>query len=363
MVKPEKIKNIEILRFLFILSIISCHLRDTLKLFFDSIPWYQILHGSFAQSHRPVDYFFIIAGFFLFMTTDFRQNFCDFAKNKLIRMMPLVIFSVFLFWVFSLFTPIQFPKFEFVFTLLSINCVGLTFKGSINAAAWFVSALFWSMCFYFYLYKITDKKWFNLICACLIFFCYSMYINTTGKMFLNVYSVFNKGILRAFAGIGVGYFISMIYKDNIESIKNWSLNIWQKLGFTVMEGFLLCWLLYYTFLHHFRYKNFLILILAFIGLFWLFLIKKGWISKLLDNNISVFLGQFTFSIFLTHLLVIILWKRCWCETHQSWVIVNPILNLFIVYTVSILFGVLTFYLFEKPITKYLKNKFCARIKA
>ena len=358
-----KLKNIEFLRFIFILSIISVHLRKGLKLFADSIPLYADLFEKFQYAAKPVDYFFIIAGFFLFLKTDFSQKFIDFAKNKLIRLMPVVIFSVFLFWIVSLFTTTTFPKFEHIFTLLALNGVGLTLKGSINVATWFVSALFWTMCFYFYLYKIIDKKWFNLICACMIFFCYSMYLHITiDELYKNVYYVINKGVLRAFAGIGVGYFISMIYKDNIETIKNWTLNIWQKICFTAAEGYLLGWVVWYTFLHRMRYDNFLILILGFIGVFILFLMKKGWVSQFLDNNFSVFLGQFTYSIFLTHTLFTKLWKIYLCQGNPQWVIANPILNLVVVYAVSILFGVLTYYLYEKPVTKYLKNKFCAKIK-
>ena len=358
---PEKLKNIEFLRFVFILSIISVHIRKPLKMFFDSIPYYQTLYDNFCYAAKAVDYFFIIAGFFLFLKTDFSQKFLDFAKNKLIRLMPVVIFSIFLFWIVSLFTTITFPKFEYIFTLLALNGVGLTLKNSINVATWFVSALFWTMCFYFYLYKIIDKKWFNLVCACIVFFCYSMSVHTSGEVYSNIAYVFNRGLLSAFAGIGVGYFISLIYKDNIETIKNWTLNIWQKLCFTIAEGYFLGWLVWYTFLHKMKCDNYLILILGFIVVFILFLMKKGWVSQVLNNNFSVFLGQFTFSIFLTHTLFTKLWRIYLCQANPQWVIANPILNLVIIYAVSIMFGVLTYYLYEKPVTKYLKNKFCAKI--
>ena len=353
----EKLKNIEFLRFLFILSIISVHIRKPLKMFFDNIPYYQTLYDNFRYASKAVDYFFIIAGFFLFFKTDFSQRFVDFAKHKLIRLMPMVIFSLVLCGILSMFTPIGYSFNEGIFSILTLGNVGLTRQYPPIGATWFISALFWTMCFYFYFYKIADKRWFNLICACTIFFCYAMYLNSSGQCHFNVAYVFNRGMIRAFAGIGIGYFISMIYKENIETIKNWSLNIWQKICFTAAEGYLLCWLLWHTFLHHMKYDNFLILILGFIGLFILFLMKKGWISQILNNNFSVFLGQFTFSIFLTHMLITKLWKIYICEGHSEWVIANPILNIFGVYAVSILFGILAFYLFEKPVTRYLKKIF------
>ncbi len=96
--------------------------------------------------------------------------------------------------------------------------VGLLRNGSIPAS-WFVSSLFWGLSFYFYLYKIVEKKVFNLITACIIFFCYSMWIHSEGLQYINVAYVFNIGMIRAFAGIGTGYFLSMIYKDNIQKVK------------------------------------------------------------------------------------------------------------------------------------------------
>ena len=73
-----------------------------------------------------------------------------------------------------------------------------------------------------------------------------MWIHSEGLQYINVAYVFNIGMIRAFAGIGTGYFLSMIYKDNIQKVKEMTLNIWQKLLFTASEIYLFffCILLY-----------------------------------------------------------------------------------------------------------------------
>jgi peptidoglycan/LPS O-acetylase OafA/YrhL len=96
------------------------------------------------------------------------------------------------------------------------------------------------------------------------------------------------------------------------------------------------------------------MIITFIGLLGLFLAKKGFLTRFLDNKFSVFLGQFTFSIFVTHAFVIKLWSIC---AHKNVFIVNPTITFLLVYVSIVLFGVLTYYLVEKPTSKYFKNKF------
>lgn len=351
------IKNIEILRFLFSLTIICVHIKGMiLKPLAEQIPFYQMLIDNFRYAHLPVDFFFIIAGFFLFLKTDFLQSFWSFAIKKLIRLMPVVFYIIILYWFVSLFTPIKFLMYDNVFFLLNIGNCGLTFKYGNNDSLWFVSALFWGMSFYFYLYKLIDKQKFNFVTACIIFFCYAMWLHSTGSNFENNYYVFNRGMLRALAGIGIGYFISNIYKENIEYIKAISLNIFQKFVITFAEVFLFCFIFKYTCFHRMNYNNPLILIVAFIGLFVLFLGERGYFSELLDNNISVFLGKFAYSIFITHFLIKDLWGKVFYKECLDWVIVHPYTNIVCLYLTIILFGVFTYYFVEKPAVKFLKEK-------
>ena len=350
----QKIKNIEMLRFLFILSIVTCHLNPTN--FVKNVVIYDNFQNCTHWAWLAVDFFFIISGFFLFCKTDFQQNIIDFAKNKLIRLLPTVWGVLLIIFVISLFTPLQWRAHENLFTILNIQNVGLTLQNGNIGPAWFVSSLFWGMCFYFYLYKNVSKEIFNLITACLIFVCYSIYIHVPNHWNIINYGYFiNMGMVRAFAGLGIGYFISLFYKKYSDTLKYKFNSIKAKFLFSILEIYLFGTLFYYLCFYYTKYKNFLFVIILFILLFICFLAKKGIISNLFDNNISVFWGRFTYSIFLTHVLVKDLWEIYILKAHQVFAVSNPIINLISVYIVTVLVGILTYYSIERPCAMLCKK--------
>lgn len=354
----EKIKNIEFLRFIFALIIVYFHFGGSIfKPFVNQIPFYNTGLENCLNAYMPVWFFFIISGFFLFLKIDKTQDYIDFAKKKLIRFMPIILFTLLLCFIASLFTPYTFLKYENIFTLLNLQCCGLTFRHGNLGVSWFISVLFWTISFYFYLYKCVDKKLFNLIVACIVFFCYAMIIHHKGmSAYKNIYYVLNYGMLIGFANVGLGYFISNIYKENIEKIKNKTFNICQTLFCTAIEIYTFIFLFYYMCMHKLNYNNStLLFIIIFSILLWMFLIKKGYLSRLLNNDLSVFLGQFSFSIFIMHAFIIDIWKICIYNNYPQWVIQHPVANIIILSTIIIFSGVLAYYLVEKPATKYLKK--------
>lgn len=358
MQQSGKIKNIEFLRIVFAFIITLVHMKTGfLKILHNSVSLYNDIIENIGYAGIAVDFFFIISGFFLFLRTDFSQNFINFAVKKFLRLMPLVFYSFILYMIITSFTPIKFIKYNSILSLLSISNCGLTIGYGNNDCIWYISALFWTMNFYFYLYKIIDIKRFNLFSACTIFFCYAFWIHSHGSNPSNIYYFINRGLLRAFGGVGIGYFIATLYKDYNNKITSISLNLWQKLLFTGLEIYLFCFLIYYMSLHKLHSNTPTILIVAFIGLFILFLIKKGYFSKLLENNFSVFLGRYSYAIFMTHFLICDIWKSVICKSRYDWIIAHPELNLIIFYIAIISFGVFTYHFVEIPVAKFLKRKY------
>lgn len=353
----QKIKNIEALRFLFILSIIACHFRTLISDNFLNVPIYKYFYDGTGWLGLPVDFFFIISGFFLFANIDYSQGFLNFAIKKLKRLMPTVLGVLLISFIVSLFTPYKWISHENLFAIFNIQNVGLTLQLGNNPSSWFVSSLFWVMCFYFYLGKIVPQKVFNFITACLIFICYSIFVHVPSKLHLvNYYYFINIGMVRALAGIGVGYFVRMLYNDYSEVIKLQFNTLKSKIIFSALEIYLFFTLFYYLCFHASSYNNVLFEVIIFFLLFICFLIHKGILSKLLENNLSVFLGQFTYSIFLSHYLIKDLWNIYIMNKCQHFVIYHPIVNIVSIFIVSILVGMLTYYLIEKPSAKFLKGK-------
>ena len=244
-----------------------------------------------------------------------------------------------------------------MFAILNIQNVGWTLQLGNNSSSWFVSSLFWGMCFYFYLGKIVSQKVFNFVTACLVFICYAIFVHVPSKLHLvNYYYFINIGMVRALAGIGLGYFVRMLYNDYSEVLKSQFNTLKSKIIFSALEIYLFFTMFYYLCFHASSYNNVLFEVIIFLLLFICFLLHKGILSKLLENNVSSFLGKFTYSIFLSHYLIKDLWNIYIMNKCQHFVIYHPIINIVSIFIVSIIVGMLTYYLIEKPSAKFLKNR-------
>ncbi|MBQ8634874.1 acyltransferase [bacterium] len=307
-------KNIEMLRFLFMLSIIANHLNQGVTSIHTEIPIYKNFIEFTFWSWIPVDFFFVIAGFFMFLKSDFSKTFTSFAINKLKRFMPTILFVLLITYILSLLTPLEWLKYENLFTILNIQNLGLTLDNGNIPPSWFVSSLFWSMCFYFYLFKITKKETFNLITVCLTIACYAIFVRVPEYWnIINYHYFINMGMVRGLAGIGMGYILCLLYQNNSQKIKDFNPSYWLKILITILEIYIFKILFSYLCFYSFSYDNILYLVILFIFLFSLFIMKKGLLTQMLDNNFSVFLGKYTYSIFIVHYLIKDLWKNTYVK--------------------------------------------------
>jgi peptidoglycan/LPS O-acetylase OafA/YrhL len=97
-------------------------------------------------------------------------------------------------------------------------------------------------------------------------------------------------------------------------------------------------------------------IFVFSVLFYLFLIKKGGFSKLFENNLSVFLGRFSYSIYCIHPLMLAIFKSAIINKHQALFTTYQTLGYFLLIAVIVIVGVVLYYVFEKPVNKLLLPK-------
>ncbi len=352
-----RFKNIDLLRIIGALTIvynhiIHCTYMKTLSK--DSI----LLQEIFYKAHYSalwVPFFFIIAGFFLFHYIDYTMKFIDFFKKKVIRLLPVIVFAIVLYWFLSLFTPLVYRKYINIFTIFFLNSIGLTGKdmGNIHPV-WFVAVLFWLSNFYFYISKIYDKKYINLLMGVTPFFAYIFLLHTSGQVNLVFYNFIPRGILQGMGGIALGYWINEIYNLNKDNLKR-QLSKLEYFLYGCLEGYLLYYIVRNTVFHRLGFMNFMPLIFVFLGLFYLFLIKRGFVSRLLENNFSVILGRYSYSIFVVHIIVLdlistIIWKK-----HPVFTLNHVYLNIFIVLVSSFILGVIAYHLVEVPSNKFFKN--------
>lgn len=353
--QKQKIKNIEFLRFIFSIMIIYVHILQfsvyTYNLY-PEFPLYIKLYNKCLDSYLCVDYFFIVGGFFLYKTL-VKKNLStiEYAKKRFIRLWPLLALSIFLFWVLSLFNICKFYSYGNLLSLFFIydsffkeHLVDFYFN---NGCSWFICSLFWCSIFYHYLYKNFDKKTTNLIIALIVCYSYTTILNysegtITGVSFKTI-SGMSGGLLRGLGGLGLGYFIGMFWQNFGNKIQNFEIKSKLKadlvfLTVSALEIYIFIFLIYNSLFHQISYRNDFVLLLIFCILFVSFLAQKGLLSKLLDNNLSEYLGQYAYSIYIMQGIGLAI-ANYFIWNNQAFVLSHPYLNIATTILICILIGI------------------------
>ena len=329
--KTNKFKNIEFLRFFLAWVVVIHHLKSYLlnKNLFGDL--YIYLNKSSFNGDKAVDFFFIISGFFLIYGFNKNLSTFDFIKKKIIRLSPLMLFFNIIYLILSLFIKsIKYQTYDNILALFFLNI-----SGNLGEFAFFyILVFFWVSILYFYLLKHLEIKYVNLFS---IILALSICIPSSGV-----------------GGMGIGYFIGSIYKDNEDKIENMKFNKITTFFITLLEVFLFSWSVYYLLIHKISYKNNIIFILFFIILFILFLIKKGLFTKLLDDNLSVILGRYSYSIYITNFFILDMLKTFFW--HIDIIIIHPLLNVVMTMLLVLISSILVYHLVEKPSAEYLRRK-------
>ncbi len=343
-----KLKNIDFIRIIACVAIILFHLLYDSDL------------EVTKNGNKAVDLFFIIAGFCFVYKLNLKISLFEFIKHKIIRLYPVLIFAILLIGLLSLFGFTNLNLYNTVYMILGLSGTGLHNNlESINYLGhyWFCSSLLWVLAFYFYLVKNFDIKHVNLFTALAVFFCYSFILDARhgiiNGMTDNYYHVFNLGLMRAMGGIGIGYLIGNWYKSNLCKFESVKLNLIPKIFLSVLEFVCLYFVISNLTFHDVKCTNHFIFIIVYMALIILFLYKKGFVSRFLDKNIFVHLGKYTYSIFVTHFIVVnflcrLYWKYFW---NISALYVYPI-----IFIICILFGIITYHIIENPVIRYLNKK-------
>lgn len=342
-------KSVYCLRFIFALLIVFCHLFIITSVYSNPIFDFIDLHRRAAG--YAVNFFFILSGFFFAYTLDISQDTFVYIKKRLARLWPVVAFyTVCLICMDNWHMPAAEGDFYHrIYSLFLLNGIGLTNLN--DGVSWFVSALFFSSLFIFYLYKSFSNKIANFVLGIIVLFCFIILANAGDIPSLHytvLYKVFPIPILRGVGGMGLGVFLFYTYsyfnKTNIKKQNNQDILLY---GFA--EIFLLLYSIYLvTFA---KWDNDNIVIICYLLLLYVFLLNKGFLSRLLDNNFSVALGKYSYSIFLTHILIIFLTVYL-VDLNNPLVFNHALLFIILLYLVIIGFGIITYHFIEKPTNNF-----------
>lgn len=364
--KSNKLYSVEFVRFIFSVVIIYFHMmRGYISNYAGGIPLYEKLKAGAAYAGAPVECFFIISGYFLFKSFQRKPNMQvkEFAYNKFARLWPVMASFLVIGLVFY-----NFDKADCFYHSLFLQAAGVTTH--VTGIPWYVSPLFWTMIFFFALYKnVKDKNKFNLALGIMVYFSYVIVINESSEIFNrdNVFGVFSLSVLRAVAGCGLGYLIAACEESirNLDYIKNFNPNKFIRVlifaAVSVVEI-----ITFYLMIRHFinaekTVKQVFYLVLIFVIFFVCLISRKGIFTLLFNNKLFGFFGKYSYSIYMMQLIAFyILQKFFWRD--NPYVHDHFMRTLIISIAFSVLFGVITYYVIEKP-SYMLLNKFGKKLFA
>lgn len=350
----QRIKSIEFIRFLFAIIICYHHLIIGLsKIYVDNsliIYLKNLTYGGLG-----VDFFFIIAGFFLYFSLCKTNNLLDFIIHKIKRLWPVLAFSTI---VAACLAPNVHVS-QVILNLLFLQNIPLSKYPHFNTAAWFVSSLFWVSIFYAGIVNSFSKKISNYLIGVITFVFFNLYFSgiAEGRVEDVIFPFLTSGMIRGVGGIGLGYLLGVFYINIKDKVTDYisKYNKFFVIFSTIFEVTLFIFIILALLFSKLYIVNSFVLIVAFVLFFLLLLFNIGYFSRLLSNDFSVICGRYSYSIYLMQVSYNI------CARKTLWLnaqFINEHIISFIILNILlyILLGIIVYYCIELPSYKYLKKR-------
>ncbi|MEZ8027232.1 hypothetical protein A1OW_04165 [Enterovibrio norvegicus] len=318
-----------------------------------------IFHSGMAKTITSpfawlaVDLFFVLSGFVLaYRYFDGNKiNVSTFISHRLARLYPLHIATFLLMYLYYNWVgmPVMTDgtSVSIVQNIFMLHSVGFNESGATwNMPSWSISVEFWiNIIFVLFLYKTT-----SLIQFILSMFFYMLILRHSGTVGVSVdnYMGFlNNGMLRGMAGFLLGIVCYRIHQLSFKP----SFLIGSVLEVLTISATLNLFSKLES--HEILYGTFLSLPLFF-GCIIVFSFDSGIVS-LLTRKLKVnLLGDISYAIYLLHTPILIILPFVLGELNIS---MGQKLYFMVYFCLVILLSILTHYYFEKPSTKYLRDKF------
>lgn len=302
-----KFKNVEILRFFLAWAVVGFHMGIDLHKPLNEIglsflkPY--LICGRFA-----VGCFFVLAFYFLVQGRSVRQSVMTFVCRKWLRLAPLAI-------VTSVFGYILHRCGYWRWWDWSVNIEQCLLVHEWATWTWpqhepFVYTTWWCSAYmlvsvvYLALVQTLPKRYVPLVLGILAVIAWRLDVCVTGPSKFGMVLAFGR-CSQAFFYLGMGVLVAYIVRciEERPMLKpNSRLVTW---GYTLAEVVLMGALLVRLFAApRIAMLNLLLTTLCFSALLVLFILKRGYLSRLLENNLSSFLGRYAFAIFIVHPLVL-----------------------------------------------------------
>lgn len=359
-----KIKNIEFLRTFLIIAIVFHHMFINRSWCLCQIvpnnAFYAFMKSHIAFSYNAVEGFFIIAGFLLVWTFKNSLSVKNFIIKKYIRLSPVIISSLIICLIGTILGAFHFNIIANLLTALLLNQFVADIAIGQNPILWFTSVLFAALLIYFCILKFAPKDFQKPLITFLFIMSYALLeiLQHGGfnKPLKNYDFILNIGFLRGMGGIGLGCLIGEFFKSRQDKFNSFEPPAAQEIMLTVLEAVTLGVVVWWLCFPHIKYNN-ILFVFWFTILFGLFIIKKGYISKLLDKDIWVFLGKYQYSMYVVHYVIIKIFGIVLWQKNLVWVLYHPVLPVIIMLLTIMTVTAFSYHCVEKPCAEYLKEKF------
>lgn len=334
------IKPLTSLRFIFAVMVLLHHLMPS-------------VHYFFYEGFVGVSFFFILSGFILshsykrkFLEVNYSKR--DFYYSRIARIYPLHLLTlgISVFFVGFTFTFDYFLKFILNFTLLQSFVPFPDFYFSFNAVSWSISdEMFFYLLFPFIIIFINKNKLIPKI-SISIFVILVLMLNVFLPESSKHAILYINPFLRIFDFI-LGIILYDIWEKNKDNV------FFQKKATVFEIMVVLLFLLFYTLSVHiplgYRYSIYYWPIISL--LLFIFAFSKGFLSKVLSNNIFVVLGNSSFALYMIHLYGI---KIIYALGSKFGI--NGVFYYWIIILLCIIASVVIYTLYEKPLNKIIRKK-------
>lgn len=328
--RTPKLANIEFLRIFFTLGVVAHHIFV--------LPAFKI----YCRGCYGVEFFFLLSGYLLMITYNPQRSILDFARQKLIRFIPLVIFG-------GILCGAGWSAFSGDFMLGTLGLQG-SLKMS-NSPAWYIAVLFALSCIYFYIIKTFNSRQRNLIIALTTYAAYIWLAQSTvpGVRGFKISPFYLCCLLRGIAGMGLGILLAQICvrKEGQE------FNHKTKFLYSGLELGVLGYVILGTFCQSVHPQTWVYVPISHAILLWLFVQKKGYVSGFFEHALSAKLAKYCLGIYLTHCAIYTqLIPRLSPDLIQNhrWEVISAGIAL------ACGLGVLAHYFVEKPAVKLLAKR-------
>jgi len=335
----------------------------------------QMIYNNFLirESYLFVDFFFVLSGYVIALNYNIMigsDALIKYLKKRFFRLYPLLLYTTLLFFCYYLVLKLMKIYFsdlsifsgqdvldlkdQFLYLIDTLFLTNSTpFLGNtmgVNIPTWSISSKFISYIIYGVIVFMFVGRNRNLlllgvvISALLYSYCHSSIFYWPGRI----------GFVRGLISFNLGYFVWYLSNKNIK-IPN------------IMEIFipvLLLILFYFLNFYHVHHSEIRQLLGIFVVPFFFsfsilsFIKTDGFFSALLNLKIFQFLGDISYSIYLNHFLIILVFPKLIFSffglTQSS---LNEVFVFILTTVVVIVYSSFTYKYIEIRFTKYLKSKF------